>query len=404
MQAAERLIKKFAELEESGGKIKINAGMLRQMAAAGVSAATLAATLGVSTDKLATLDISAGKVGEAFQQALISNGAKSLELMGLKWSSIVDMMRTAWGDIFEDMGNIVSPLMTEVRALFAEFAAGSPIQAGAKSLMTSFLTGVFHMATVAVHAIHILFLGIEIGAMKAYLFALPLINLFKAIYSNAMVLRGIVTILAMIAAPFVAVAVVIGIVIAAFVAVGTVVGMVVSLIVAAVSWMAGRASKALTDFAGLLGGLNLGGVGMSIVDSLVGGIMSGVVKVAGAMAAITTAIKSALPSALQMHSPSVVLTRQAEQAADSVIEPLEEGEGRASAAMAKLGGGRPKFQGKSSGGKSSGGGNGGPLIGVLNISGGNAKEIWEELEPKLLELLLRRIGAAQDDEPEGETA
>jgi hypothetical protein len=59
-----------------------------------------------------------------------------------------------------------------------------------------------------------------------------------------------------------------------------------------------------------------------------------------------------LPSALVMHSPSVLLTRQAEMAAQSVVEPLEDAAPAAHKAMADLGGGSPDFKLPGGGGKS----------------------------------------------------
>jgi hypothetical protein len=80
--------------------------------------------------------------------------------------------------------------MRDVRDFFAEFSAGETLQQGAKSALTSFFQTVLGWATKAMHAVHVGFLEIQIGALRVYIFAAPLVRLMRELWSNALVLRG----------------------------------------------------------------------------------------------------------------------------------------------------------------------------------------------------------------------
>lgn len=354
-EAAEKLIKRWSLLADTGQKVKLDRRMLNDLASSGVRAEELARILGTTEDKLGTMAIDAKKLGDAFEQALVAKGGPALENVALTWDSIKAKMSEGFSSIFEDMSDAVKPLMKEIQSFFAEFNKGSTTIAPVKSLMTSFLTTIFSWATKAMHAIHVGFLLAEIGALRFYIMAAPLVRLFRTIFSNAQVLLGLKVILGVIAAPFVLFIGLIAAVGAGIVILATVIGTAASLIVAGVSFLVGAIASGLSKAYGYLKGLETAATeaAVNFVAGLVAGIRSGVGAVADAVKGLASGAVSAFTSALGIKSPSRVMTAHGRQLPAGAAEGIDDGADEAQRSMEdmleppKV---RPRARGQSSAG------------------------------------------------------
>lgn len=395
--AAEALIKRFAMTAEIGGKLKLDRRLLTQMAAAGVSASALAKALGVPAEKLSTMAVDATKLGNAFQTALTEKGAAALENMSLTWASISAKLSDGWEDLFEDMGDAVRPLMIEIRSLFSEFFAGSSAMTATKGVLTSVLTSLLSVATKVVHAVHTGFLHIQIAALQVAIFVAPLVNLFRRIYSNAIVLQGLKYTMITLALPFIAIAAAIFGVIIAIGGIITAIGAFVALVVAGVSYVHGMfvegfqmMSKAMTGWSD-----SAKTAATNFINGLVGGIANGVSSVVSAVKGLANSAVSAFSSTLGIKSPSRVMMRLGGFVAEGAAMGVQAGQGRVAAASTGIG--AAAATGAASGAQ--GGGAGRSLTlnvepGAIVIQGGgkSAVEIGEEVLAVLLEKLAMSQG------------
>ncbi len=355
--AAQTLMKRFEMAAESGQKITLDRRIMAQLAAAGVSAATLASSLGVPEGKLGKMSLDAAKLGDAMQKALIEKGAGALENMGLTWASISGKLGDAWNSLFEDMGTIVKPFMAEIKAFFAEFSAGGIAAGATKSVLTSMLTEVFSQLTAAAHAAHIMYLGLEIGALRAYIAAAPLVRLFRMINGSAAALEIVKSI-------FIGIAVVVGILAAAVAAVGLVIAaagyilyeIFIAPIVAIVELVAaivGFASDAIDALSTWASGAS--DAASNFVSGLVNGISNGASAVISAVSNLANGALSAFKGIFGIHSPSRVMLEHGEKnIAGAAATGIDNGAPMVDEAMGGLGpknltrgGGKPNSSGNS---------------------------------------------------------
>lgn len=138
--------------------------------------------------------------------------------------------------------------------------------------------------------------------------------------------------------------------------------------------------------------------GALAVQSIEDGILSKISSVGAAMKKVALEMATALPTSLIMHSPSVLLTNQAEMAVQSIVGPLEDGAEPAGNAMAKLGGGRPDFSGAKGGGWNRGKGSVVFEKGAIEFHGN------QEDMPLFMRMLTDALGQAGDRSPEPEPA
>jgi hypothetical protein len=329
--AADALIKTV----QSGGKKAAVA-----LSAMGLQSKDLAAALGKTPEQFGKMKLTADQLGDALQKALIQKGAKSLEAMSLTWTSITAKLGDAWEDLFEDLGSAVSPFMAEVKALFAEFSAGGTAQGLTKSLLVSFLTTLFSVATKVTHAIHLGFLQVEIAMLKVYIFMAPVINAFRALLGSTAFLTGLGTMLKVIGIALVLIGGPLFAITAAFWAFGTAVFAVVGMVIGALTWCVGDAARA----------------GSAIVSGLVNGITAGAGFVVDAMKSLGNAAIGAFKSVLGIHSPSSVMRLQGQFTAEGASLGIDDGAADVEAsagAMAK--GAADAGSGSGAGGRSSGG-------------------------------------------------
>ena len=318
--AALAFSKRLQTAADVGEKIRLDRRMQRMLAETGVRAAELAKALGIAEDKLGSMQIDAGKLGDAFEKALIAKGGGAIEKMSLTWASISGKLKDAWGDLFEDLGPAVQPLMKAIRDFFAEFSAGTTTQGAAKSAVTGFFTTVLGWATRAITAIHIGFLEIEIAALKVYIACAPIIKIFRAIFSNAEVLRGLKTIFVIIAGAIGLVVVAVATVGAAFLAIWTVVSFVVGAIYTAISYVIGV-------IVGFVERLATGGTAgaKGFVSGLVEGIKGGASMVADAVKQLASGAADAFTGFFQIKSPSRLMKEHGKQIPAGAAEGVDDG-------------------------------------------------------------------------------
>lgn len=365
--AALAFSKRLQTAADVGEKIKLDKRMQRMLQETGVRAVELAKALGIPADKLSAMAIDAGKLGDAFEKGLIAKGGGALEAMSREWTSIMGRLKTSWGDLFEDQAS-VAPLMAAVRDFFSEFDAGGKLQSGAKSLLTSFFEVVLGWATRATRAIHIAFLEVQIAALRAYIWAAPLVRLFRDIYTNALVLRGLKVILYALVTPLVIILGAVGVVIAAFLALAAAAGVV-----------AGLATGAFAAAAGFIAGL-------------VDGIMAGADEVVDAVKHVASRALDAFTGFFQIKSPSRVMQRQGRQLPAGTAKGIEEGEGEVQRAMDDS---APR-PGRARGRGATGGR--GKLADTINITFAGRMSEFDEFTEKIEQWLERQ--AAGGPEPE----
>ncbi len=337
-EAAERLIKRWQEMAETGQKVKLDRRQLEGLANSGVDLAYFAQLLGTTKDKLGSVAQDAKKLGDAFELALVNKGSAALENVGLTWDSIKAKMSEGFGSIFAGMSEAVKPLMKEIQSLFAEFNKGSTTLGPVKSLMTSLLTAVFSAATMAVHWVHLAFLTAEIAALKLYIAAAPLVRLFRTIFSNAQVLLGLKIILGLIAAPF---AVLLGVVVAVGAGIAILAGIVgaaASLIAAGVGFLVGAITTGIPKAWAYLQGLEDAAVNAAagFIAGLVGGIKAGIGAVADAVKSVASGAVSAFTGALGIKSPSRVMRAHGRQLPAGAAEGIDDGADEAQRSMEEM--------------------------------------------------------------------
>lgn len=389
--AADKLIKKMAELSAIGGKVKIDKGLAKQLAAAGVSMEALAAEIGTTPDKLAKMSLTAKQLGDAMQAALLKKGKGPLEALGLTWDTISSKLKEGIASIFEDLGPAVQPFMAALKSLFGEFNKGSMAAQGMKGIVTSVLTTLFTVATRVVNGIHIGALKLYIGWLKVKMAIAPVTSAIGALIpkgAGLSILMGIVKGLAVIFG-LLAVAILIGLIplallIAAIVAVGYAIYSIGSAIVAAVGWLANMGSAAV-DAAG------------NFIAGLINGIKAGAAAVVAAVVALANGAIGALKSALHLGSPSKLTMKMGGFTAQGLADGIEDGATGVRAAAKGTGRAAIKgtAQGLSAGGGAAGAVGAGMTVNVeltINGAGGDIMSLTEEAVALIFERVALREG------------
>lgn len=390
--AAQGLIKRFQMMAESGGKVKLDRRIMAQLAEAGVSAKTLADTLGVDASKLSTMSIDAEKMGTALQDALIKKGAKSLVTMGLTWDSIRGKLEDGWGDLFEDMGPMVAPFMSAVKDLFSEFYAGSTTMGGVKSVLTAVFTDVFSVAAKLVNYLHQGFLYLEIGALHVAIALTPIARRLREIASNqtmidgfSIVMKGLGIVLLIVvgaAALFGATMIGIG------VAFGFVAGLVATAfgaIIGGIAWLVGALDNAGSSIkAAIMKWASATDFTKMLIDGLVNGILGGIPAVVGAVGGLARAAAGAFTGFFKIHSPSRLMFEHGLQLPAGVVGGVEAGTDDvvdAVGGMSKAGADAASAHGGS--GKPSGG----STYNIVNNFYGVGEDVVEKVQTTLRDML-----------------
>jgi hypothetical protein len=317
--AADKLIKKLSEAAATGGRVKIDKGMLKQLAASGVSAKALADQLGTTPEKLAKMNLTAKQLGEAMQNALIKQGKGPLEDLALTWDSISGKLADGFKSLFTDLGPDVKAFMNEVKSLFAEFSKGSTAANGAKGVVTTVLGTILKAAAKVVNGIHIGFLTLYVAFLKVKAALSPITSAIGKLLpagAGVTVLVGIVKGLAVVFA-LVAVSVLVAVTPlillgAAIVAVGAAVVAIGGYILDAVSWLESLGESA-------------GAAGVNFVQGLIGGIGSMASALISAVVGLAGSAVDALASALHLGSPSKLTMKMGGFTTQGLADGIESG-------------------------------------------------------------------------------
>jgi hypothetical protein len=396
--AADKLIKKLAEAAATGGRVKLDKGMLKQLATAGVSAEALAKELGTTPDKLASMNLSAKQLGDAMQNALIKQGKGSLEAMSLTWESIWGKLKDGISSLFEGLGPDVQAFMGEVKSLFAEFSRGSTTMGGLKAVVTAVFHTLFAVAKTVVNAIHIGFLKLEIAFLKVKIALQPLINgIAKLIPKGAAItvltyiVKGLAVVFAVLAAVVFVCALPFILLVAAIIGVVVAVGLIVAAIGEAIAWMANLAVAAAS-------------AGADFIAGLVNAISGGAAAVVSAAIGVAKGAVDAVKKALGIASPSKVMMQIGTHTTDGLANSIEDGAADVHAAArgaggAAIAGAKDGIAGASGrAGANGASGAGGVQITVeagaivINGSGGDVMSLTEEALALLLERLAIQRG------------
>jgi hypothetical protein len=394
--AAENLLKRFAMTAEIGGKLKLDRRLMNALAQAGVSAATLAAELGVAPDKLSSMSVSAAKLGDAMQKALISKGAGALANVGLTWDSIKAKFDEGVGSIFAGMSDAVRPFMQAIKDLFGEFNKGSPAVTVAGGVMKSVLTSVFSVAAKVINALHYGFLVVEVAALQLAIYFAPIVNGLRRIVSNATLLQGLKYMLIGLAIPFVIVAALVfglavafGVVVAGIAAFA---GAIVGAFAYAIGYIAGaigQAKATVSEWAS--SAYEAAG---NFVSGLVSGVVSGVGRVVSAAKGLAAGAVSAVKSALGIASPSRVMMEIGAHMAAGTAQGLDTGAPSVRAASGRMAGAGAGGAATANNGGRAGGSMSvtfAPGSIVIDGAGKSAMEITEEM----VALVFERLAATQ---------
>jgi hypothetical protein len=210
--------------------------------------------------------------------------------------------------------------MGAIQDLFAEFGVGTTLQDAAKGALTSFFETVLTWAARAVRAIQIGFLETQIAGLKLYIALAPLITIFTLIFTNSLVLRGLKTILAIIA-------IAIGAVVAGFALMGVAMGIIGAMF----GFVSGLIQAAILAIVGAIEGvvetLITGGTkgASGFIDGLVQGIKGGAGQVAQAVRDLAKNAEAAFTEFFGIKSPSTKMKAHARQLPAGEAEGIRDG-------------------------------------------------------------------------------
>lgn len=329
--AAQELLTRLSMTAEIGGKIKLDRRLLNEIKHTSVSVEELAAALGMPAKQLSATALSADKLGSAFQSALVAKGGPALEALGLQWDTIKAKFDKGLGSVFGGLSEDVKPFMVQVKSLFEEFDSGGTLMRGAQGVMHGLLSTVLQLATKGVHAIHVAFLELQIGALKAYIYLAPIISTLKKIAMNSVFLTGVKTVLGGIAIVLAAVVGSIALTGAYFALMGAIVGGAVIGIGAAVNYLYYLVIGTIVDMAGKAWTVLVGwatdakGAATNFVMGLVEGITGGVGAVIDAVGGLASKAADAFTGFFEIKSPSRLMQRHGMQLPAGAAEGVDRG-------------------------------------------------------------------------------
>lgn len=327
-RAAEALLERVKQLEDSGAKISLDRRFLRQLAEAGLGIQDLAKAMGVSADEMKTMKLTADQLGRAIETALIDKGANALKLYGLTWESIRAKFAEGLEEAFVNLGDVVDPFMIELRSLASEFFKGGVASNALTALMREVLPPAFRLATAAVRFLHIAFLQITIAVLKAYIAMKPAIAAVLEWAANSktlqLVLDNLTPILKLAGAFILAFWAPLGSIVAALV-------LFAAAVVAVIAALSALADAVISAVGGSLAALDQwieGGnsAASNFVKAIVNGIKLGAAEVSAAVGDLANQAIAAFTTPLQIKSPSrVMLKHGREDVAGALATGVDEG-------------------------------------------------------------------------------
>lgn len=301
-----------------------------KLTAAGLTSQDLADALGMPVNKMKTAKIEAAQMQDALNKALAKRGAPALANMVTDLSTLMMKLREGALSLFEDLKPAIDPFATALQELASLFYKNGDATKAAKPIVTQFFSTLFGWATKAVIAIKgvvqwLLQSGKEgnffagaLDVLKAGWAALsavfgvvksalaPVWVGLKAIFSNAMVIKGIKGVFTAIVAVITAVVVVTAALGAAFVAAAGIVSGALAAIWGAMNWLIGGAVSVVQAVVSALYGLVTGAstVGSDMVAGLVSAITGGIGAAVGAIVNLVSSVIGGARGAADAHSPS----------------------------------------------------------------------------------------------------
>lgn len=277
--------------------------------------------------------MNAEQLHDAIAKAMAKKGAGPLADMAMTFPAILQKAQEGLRSLFGGLGPAIKPFMVAVKALFGEFNKGSPTIKKLTPIVTAVFSTLFGWATKAANVIRDVVKAFS-GTGKPGMIT-TLVNGFKAIFGNAMVLKGVVVIFKLIAG-------VIGFVVA-----------VVGALIAVAAVAAAGFSSMVGEIATMISGI--ADIGGQIVDGLTSGLDPG--AFIAKMADMASAGLASFKSILGIASPSkVMLEHGKDDIAGAAATGVDQGGAKMDAAMSDLGA-PPK--GGGNGGASKGRGKGG---------------------------------------------
>lgn len=175
------LTKRVQEAIETHHGLKIADKGLADLSKTGANVADVAAKMGVTSEalrnqlKAGTVD--AQKFGDALSEALIEKGKGPLENMQGDLSTMTAKAHEHFVKLFD--GADPKPFTSQLQSLTRVLDEGQPSAKALKWAITSFFDETFAIAGKVVPVVKHLFLEIEIGALRTYIAAKPLIRTFN---------------------------------------------------------------------------------------------------------------------------------------------------------------------------------------------------------------------------------
>lgn len=395
-EAFTALTKKLQTFVQTGQGLKLPLKGLGSLADMGLTVDDVAKKMGISAEKLAGQlkagSADAAKFGDAMQQALIEKGKGPLERFAASSANIKKLLSESFGDLFEDLGDSVTPFLAEVKKLFDIFSqgeeSGKSLKAGIGVVFKQIFATLTQLVPVAKHFL----LDVYIYGLKAYLAIKPIVKAIKEFAASAEGAAMIGTVLSSIWTVLQLVGVAVGVVVVVVLALWA-----AMLAVAVAVWTAVGSFLAFTQE---VGGALVGWVASAataaydFVAGLVKGIASGASAVSGAVTGLADGATGAFKSALGISSPSKVMMGLGMNTGAGFAEGLEDTGADVHAAASGVAG--AAVQGASSTeGASPAGASAGANITVnvqIDGAGKSAMEITEEMVASVFERMALGAG------------
>ena len=346
----ESVFKTIAMAEQTGKKLKDAGRLLKDT---GVTAAEVAAKLGVPVDKL-NADIKAGSVnakqfGDAMSEALIEKGKGPLEAMNGSLGVMKTKLVGAFMGMFSNVD--VKPFLDEMKLVSDELRKA--MGGSGKSAITAFFNVVFRLAAVAVPLVAAIFKGMA-GPIKAALATMKPLGAAITKAFGGKPGEGLITFATVLGQ-------VLGVLVVVFAAVAVGVAAMAAGIFGAMAVF-----SAISAYASEAGG--------NIAQGLADGITSGIGWVTAAVQGMGSAIIAEVKRVLGIASPSKVMAKMGGHTADGFAKGLDAGTGDVQDAAGDMVA-PPAMAGGSGGGKAGGGGMSVSISGVtIQVHGsGDAK-------------------------------
>lgn len=174
---------KIQEAINTSGKLKLADKQLAGLAKTGVNVSDVAEKMGISVQKLQA-GLKAGTVnakafGDAVNNALVAKGAGPLAKMGMSMETLGAKFKENIGKLFEDVD--IEPFVSALHDVVDMFGQGNGAGITLKGTITGLFSGIFSIMGKVIHQSQLLFLGMVILGLRAYIAVKPFLGALKAI-------------------------------------------------------------------------------------------------------------------------------------------------------------------------------------------------------------------------------